>query len=263
MRIQRAPILLPLLLTTWILFPHASWAVPPGWQTNLVTTLAGTTNTQPVLAYFTASWCGPCKQMAQTTLTNPAVLNLLKDLKHVAIDIDEQPTIAERFEIRAVPTFVLLVASGDVAVTTTGYQDADTFVNWLTNGMNEANAALNRQRETERKLVEIDQLLKAQAEDSQALRKATTELAELCAERNANTRKLALTRLAAVVERAPAPVLDLLNHARLATRIEVANLFRQRLGDDFNVDPWSDPVTRTNLVAAWREKLATATLRKP
>jgi len=247
-------------LASAALVSSAHAVIPPGWSTNLIGALAGfassTQQTQapPVLVYFTASWCGPCKMMARTTLTNETVLQTLAPLTRIAVDIDEQAALAERFEIRAVPTFLLLAPSGEPTATTTGYQDPETFVTWLTNGINEAKTAMARKAEVERKLTEIDQWLKGN--DPDTWRRAATELAELCGDRNEVTSRSAVERLTVLAQRDPLLPLELLNHPRLAVRIHVANLLRKQLRDSFSIDPWSDALTRTNNVIQWREKLA-------
>ena len=232
-------------------------AVPAGWSTNFIAALEDASKRQqPMLVYFTASWCGPCKLMARTTLTNQSVLKALGGLSHVALDLDEQPKLAERYEIRAVPTFLMLAPSGDQTATTTGFQDAETFLQWLTNGVNEANATVARQKEVEQKLAEVDQWLAGN--ESNLLQKAAAELLELCADRNEATRKTATDRLAALAAREPSLLLDGLGHPRLAVRIQASNLLRKQLGDGFEIDPWSDATSRAQSVSDWREKLATA-----
>lgn len=52
---------------------------------------------------FSASWCGPCKMLAMT-------INELEDssLSIKNIDIDEQLDLATKYNIRSVPTMVIL-----------------------------------------------------------------------------------------------------------------------------------------------------------
>src|SRR5688572_2876173 len=101
-----------LLASTLLLVMAArcAFGVPAGgWGTNYHSALEEAKGKQqPILVYFTASWCGPCKLMARTTLTNEAVLQTLSAVIHVALDIDEHPKLAEQYSVRAVPTFQIL-----------------------------------------------------------------------------------------------------------------------------------------------------------
>ncbi|WP_437588166.1 thioredoxin [Sorangium sp. So ce1000] len=59
----------------------------------------------PVLVDFTATWCGPCKQLA------PIVDKIAEEsqgkLKVAKLDIDVAPKLAEKYKVRAVPTCIL------------------------------------------------------------------------------------------------------------------------------------------------------------
>jgi thioredoxin len=57
------------------------------------------------LVDFTAKWCGPCR-------TLDAVLAVLADeyagrVRFVAVDVNDEPALADRFGVRAMPTLVV------------------------------------------------------------------------------------------------------------------------------------------------------------
>ena len=55
---------------------------------------------------FTAKWCGPCRVM------KPVLDGLAKEygarMKLVEVDVDDDPVTAQQFNVRAMPTFVLV-----------------------------------------------------------------------------------------------------------------------------------------------------------
>jgi thioredoxin 1 len=56
----------------------------------------------PVLVDFTATWCGPCRQIAP--LIDQVADEYEGRLKVTKVDIDESPGTAQKFGIRGVPT---------------------------------------------------------------------------------------------------------------------------------------------------------------
>jgi thioredoxin 1 len=65
----------------------------------------------PVLVDFSATWCQPCRAIA------PLVDQLAGEyegrVKVTTLDIDESPGTAQRFQIRGVPT-LLMIKGGEV-----------------------------------------------------------------------------------------------------------------------------------------------------
>ena len=225
--------------------------LPVAWSTNLPAALSeASSKQQPLLVWFTASWCGPCRLMGRTTLTNEAVRQVLSTLGCAVLDIDEHPDLAARHHIEAVPTFVMLSTGGDEVVRTTGYQAPADFLPWLTNSIAEAKETAARQIRCQEHLAAADQLLSGTNAGSS--RQAATELFGLCAERNPAIAQAAITRLQVLAVREPIVLLDGLKDPRLVVRIQIANMLRDRLGEGFDVDPWNNAATSGPAIEKWR-----------
>jgi thioredoxin 1 len=66
----------------------------------------------PVVVDFSASWCGPCRQL------HPTFEKLAKKyqgkVKFIYIDIDKVPRVATEYGVEAVPTLLFVNTSGEV-----------------------------------------------------------------------------------------------------------------------------------------------------
>jgi thioredoxin 1 len=71
----------------------------------------------PVLVDFTASWCGPCKQLAP--VLDEISTELDGKMRIVKIDVDEAKSIAGRYTIQGVPT-LMLFEQGELLATMVG-----------------------------------------------------------------------------------------------------------------------------------------------
>jgi thioredoxin-like negative regulator of GroEL len=228
--------------------------IPVGWSTNYVASLSvAASEQQPTLAFFTASWCGPCKLMSRITLTDPVIAAALSNVNHVAVDIDEHPDLATKHHVTAVPTFIMLSTAEDEMDRTTGFQPAGDFLQWLTNGISGAKKAVAQQALAKKEMAAVDRLLDSM--ETNSLHLAAMKLFDLCDFRDPAIIQAAADRLKRIANRDPAVLLDGLTDPRLATRIQIANTLRMKIGDEFDIDPWSDAVSRQMKILSWSKEL--------
>jgi thiol:disulfide interchange protein len=109
---------------------HAHELIP--WRSDLAAGQAeAAAQHKPLLVYFTASWCGPCQAMKRTTWADEDVRKAMERYVPVKIDVDEQKAVAERFGIRAMPTYVVMSEGGEPGRRAEGRMEAEDMVTWL------------------------------------------------------------------------------------------------------------------------------------
>ena len=82
----------------------------------------------PVLVDLWATWCGPCR------MVSPALEQLATEragrLKLVKVDVDAAPALSQRFEVRAVPT-LLVIDRGQILAHRAGAAPTPVLRSWL------------------------------------------------------------------------------------------------------------------------------------
>jgi thioredoxin 2 len=91
-----------------------------------------------VLIDLWATWCRPCQ------MVSPALERLATEfagrIKLVKVDVDSSPAVAARFEVRAVPT-LLVMRGGDVVARQAGAPPMSELRHWLTSAIGADTAA--------------------------------------------------------------------------------------------------------------------------
>lgn len=77
--------------------------------------------------YFTADWCAPCKRV------KPIVEDMKKDgYQFQMIDVDYESDLIKKFEIKSVPTFILIKDSQEINRIVGGKtrEELESFINY-------------------------------------------------------------------------------------------------------------------------------------
>lgn len=87
---------------------------------------------------FYTEWCGPCKQMSREVFPQGKVGDWFNP-RFVCLKVDaekgEGKELAQKYRVRAYPTFVVLKADGTEVYTTSGARPADEFVEKIRKGI--------------------------------------------------------------------------------------------------------------------------------
>ena len=72
---------------------------------------------------FFATWCGPCKMLS-------LVLDQIKDVKIVKVDVDESPNLCKQYAIMSVPT-LMIFKNGKMISKKNGYIPLEMINSWI------------------------------------------------------------------------------------------------------------------------------------
>lgn len=84
--------------------------------------------TLPVLVDFWATWCGPCR--VQGPIVEQVAIAMAGKAKVGKIDVDQNPTNAQKFNIMSIPT-LLIFHKGQVVKQFVGVQSKEALVSEL------------------------------------------------------------------------------------------------------------------------------------
>lgn len=101
----------------------------PKWSSNVDEAMAEARRLQrPLLMHFYADWCGPCHRMEREVLNSPRLLvQLDRGFVAVKVNSDQHPELVERFDIRTLPSDVVIDPSGRVIAQNDGFQTLQAY----------------------------------------------------------------------------------------------------------------------------------------
>ncbi|HUG89603.1 MAG TPA: thioredoxin family protein [Planctomycetaceae bacterium] len=102
----------------------------PAWHTDFEQALAEAKRlNRPLLVHFYSEWCTPCRRMDRDVLRQPDVqIRLGRRFVVAKIDADLHPALVERFEVRGLPSDILITPDGQVLDAAEGFRERPAFL---------------------------------------------------------------------------------------------------------------------------------------
>ena len=89
------------------------------------------TSTGTTLVDFYADWCGPCRMLSP--IIESVADSLSGHVNVVKVDVDKSPNLARRFNVKGIPT-LLVVKDGNVVNRKTGMGTREQLLEFVTKG---------------------------------------------------------------------------------------------------------------------------------
>ena len=114
-----------------VLRPVAQAGTPAVFRAGPVAQVVADAGGRPVVAVYTASWCGPCQAYKGGALADPKVTAWLEaNAVPVLIDVDEFPEDARAANVSSIP-MTAVIEDGEVIAARTGASSAGELLTWL------------------------------------------------------------------------------------------------------------------------------------
>jgi thiol-disulfide isomerase/thioredoxin len=118
------------LLVTLTATTHADPVQPPGIDSAITTAAV---SKKPLIAEFSATWCGPCRKFESDVLPLADVQQALGDVVFVHYNAEASPgdDAASRFHVSAYPTFLVIDKQGVEVKRVAGAMSSPAFIAFL------------------------------------------------------------------------------------------------------------------------------------
>lgn len=245
-----------LLLLFTSLHARTEGALMPGWTEQQPSFQAGAPGPgQPIVLYFTAGWCGFCKQLERETLADPEVRAKLAPLARHKLDFDQQRGLVKEYGLRGVPVLLLVDAQGRELSRLTGFVPRETMLGWLAEGTIRTGEMRRAEEALAKELRGLPQQLQSPKPEERAA--ALSRLWQLAARGPQQVAQVfAREQLTKAIAANSETLLTGLAAPDLAVRIYAANLLRESSGGKSIFDPWASADARAAALVALRETMA-------
>ena len=83
---------------------------------------------KPRMLFFTTTWCGWCKKLAEESFTDEEAVRELDAFVPVLVDCDVEKDVAQRFGVHGFPTVRFVNAENEELAAMNGYAPAEHFL---------------------------------------------------------------------------------------------------------------------------------------
>lgn len=219
-------------------------------------------DSQPVVLYFGAKWCGWCRKMKTGVFTDNKIEVYSQKYVWLNIDIDDQPEVAQRYQISSVPQTMITNRKGDILVTLAGYRDAKGLEPILKKYVNGANQ-LPPDEQAKRDLAKLAKLLKDEKTKQNDIDKALIPVFEMMVQMDKTYRNAGRDLVLQYPERCGDFVMKMMGDKRLGYRACAGEMMKRMTRAKLPFDAFAKKEAREKQVKAYLEWLKQNPYVKP